>query len=272
MCISAARAAFTGTTVYAGGLDHPDHGLIHVLAYQNTAVNLADGANAMLLHLPAAEPVAPTNFLDVGERGDFLKRMVDAVRPVPVGIVSRSKPRSAPAVTVFEHDVYTVLLAADPHHIPDALERIPERRRPVLRPELFAFYAERFPAHTIALCCFDNADAARAKPLTLWYRPTDPDLLVAPALDAHTGAPPRPGEPVAVDHWVLFGADGLHPDRESPVTYPPDLPPVLRSYLPAAVVGRYFGGTMPNGDFAIDLADLRGADPVARIRRLQPTR
>ena len=31
------------------------HGLIHVLGYRNTAVNLADGPNAMLPHVPTAQ-------------------------------------------------------------------------------------------------------------------------------------------------------------------------------------------------------------------------
>jgi len=52
MCISTGEAAFSGTIVYCGRQHHPVHGLIHVMGYQNTAVNLTDGPNAMLLHLP----------------------------------------------------------------------------------------------------------------------------------------------------------------------------------------------------------------------------
>jgi hypothetical protein len=55
MCVSTDRAEFSGTTLYAGRRHHPQHGLIHVLGYQNTAANLATGPNAMLLHLPAIE-------------------------------------------------------------------------------------------------------------------------------------------------------------------------------------------------------------------------
>lgn len=55
MCISTGEAAFSGTIVYCGRQHHPVHGLIHVLGYQNTAVNLADGPNAMLLHLPTRQ-------------------------------------------------------------------------------------------------------------------------------------------------------------------------------------------------------------------------
>lgn len=62
MCVSMDQAAFSGTTLYAGRRHHPEHGLIEVLGYQNTAVNLAGGPNAMLLHVPA-RALTPENFL-----------------------------------------------------------------------------------------------------------------------------------------------------------------------------------------------------------------
>jgi hypothetical protein len=61
-------------------------------------------------------------------------------------------------VEVFAHDVYTVLLASDPTLIPAALHRVPQHRRPYLNPDLLTFYADHFPDHTIAVCCFDNAE------------------------------------------------------------------------------------------------------------------
>ncbi|MDT4993472.1 MAG: hypothetical protein QOH97_3364 [Actinoplanes sp.] len=50
MCVSAAPASFSETILYAGRLNHPGHGPIEVLGYQNTAMNQTRGANAMLLH------------------------------------------------------------------------------------------------------------------------------------------------------------------------------------------------------------------------------
>ncbi|WAP54064.1 hypothetical protein [Streptomyces sp. S465] len=115
MCVSMDRAAFSGTTVYAGRRHHPAHGLIHVLGYQNTPHNLADGPNAMLLHLPAL-PMTRENFLSAGRCQDILTRMVDAVRRCPVAADDQMawmgwEPR--PAVEVFAHDVYTVLKDED---------------------------------------------------------------------------------------------------------------------------------------------------------------
>ncbi|MEV5652658.1 hypothetical protein AB0L57_30790 [Nocardia sp. NPDC052254] len=273
MCVSVARAAFTGTTVYCGRVDHPYHGMIHVLGYQNTAVDLSGGANAMLLHVPAAETMTRDNFVSVQQHGDVLQRMVDAVGPVPAAS-ARSDGidwmGSVPQVRIFEHDVYTVLLADDPRAIPAALDRVPRRRRPPLRPELFTFYADHFPNHTIVLCCFDNAEAERAKPLMLWFAPADPDLLVAPALDAHTGGAPDVRDPVPVDHWVLFGSDETPPEWGRAVDYPDEMSRGLRSYLPDNVIGRYYGDgqTLPNGDFAIDRGDMLREDPEEWIRRV----
>jgi hypothetical protein len=271
MCVSMAPAEFSGTTLYAGRRRHPEHGLVHVLGYQNTALNLASGPNAMLLHLPARR-MTGRQFLHVGDHSDVLRRMVDAVRPrtrrgpAPMGWMG-----AAPggAVEVFEHDVYTVLLADDPMLLPGALEQVPERKRPRLDPALMAFYAEAYPDHPLAVCCFDNADAREAKPLLLWYEPHDPDLLLAPALDCHTGGPPDLDRPVDVDHWVLFGTDEAPADWGAPVTYGPRMRHRLRGFLPDRVMGVHHAGPLPNGDFALAHADLLAGD-LGRVRRVQP--
>ncbi|MFG2329812.1 hypothetical protein ACGFMM_09300 [Streptomyces sp. NPDC048604] len=275
MCVSTAPAEFTGTTLYAGRLTHPEHGLIHVLGYQNTAVNHADGPNAMLLHLPAVG-MTPENFVSVGHHSDLLSRMVEAVRPVVpsdalddgIAWMGYEEP---PAVHVFEHDVYTVLLADDPTLIPAALARVPFHKRPVLAPELFAFYAEAYPDHAVAVCCFDNAQARQAKPLLLWYEPLDADELTLPALDCHTGAAPDPGVPVPTDHWLLFGSDEVPADWGVPVSYPQKLRHSLLDYLPQRIVGTYCDEPLPNGDFVLRHQDLLDGRLEA-VRRLVPDR
>ncbi|MFF2548620.1 hypothetical protein ACFVUY_39505 [Kitasatospora sp. NPDC058063] len=273
MCISTSEAAFSGTIVYCGRQHHPVHGLIHVLGYQNTAVNLAGGPNALLLHLPTKQ-LTPGHFLSVGHSGDVLERMVAAVRPVSVAADEIAWMSAEPeAVQVFEHDVYTVLLAADPTAIPAALQQVPAHRRPSLDPDLLRFYTDHFPDHTIALCCFDNADAQRAKPVLLWYSPLDPDRLTVPALDSHTGAVPDLDAVVSVDHWVLLSTDQAPSDWGDTVDYPEGMRHSLRSFLPAAVVGQYYGGAdaLLNGDFTISHRDLLAGD-LDRIERCRPTR
>ncbi|WP_432097154.1 hypothetical protein [Streptomyces sp. bgisy100] len=272
MCISMDHAEFSGTTLYAGRLRHSEHGLIHVLGYQNTAVNLAAGPNAMLLHLPTAR-MTREHFLPVGRTDDVLQRMVDAVRPLSVSMTRGVAwmGRDDSAVEIFEHDIYTVLLAADPTRIPAALEDVPEHKRPRLDPDLLRFYADHFPGHTIAVCCFDSAAARRAKPLLMWYSPLDPDRLTLPALDCHTGRAPDLDAEVPVDHWVLLSTDEAPRLWGEPVDYAPDMRHRLRSYLPDAVVGAHYGGRLPNGDFSIGHDDLVTAG-MDGLRRLRPER
>ncbi|MGW4044498.1 hypothetical protein [Streptomyces sp. NPDC004721] len=273
MCISTGEAAFSGTIVYCGRQHHPVHGLIHVLGYQNTAVNLADGPNAMLLHLPARQ-LTPRHFLSAGRTDDVLHRMVAAVEPLAAaadGIAWMStEPQS---VQVFDHDVYTVLLASDPTAVPAALRHVPPHRRPQLDPRLLHFYSDHFPDHTIAVCCFDNADTQRARPLLLWYPPLDPDELTVPALDSHTGAAPDLDISVPVDHWVLLSTDQAPSGWGESVDYPRNMRHSLRTFLPATVLGRYYGPeqALLNGDFTISHHDLLTGD-LDRIERLQPTR
>lgn len=262
MCISTGAAEFSGTIAYCGRQHHPEHGLVHVLGYQNTAVNLADGPNAMLLHVPTGR-LTPQHFLSTGRDGDVLRRMVAAVEDAEAaadGIAWMSAEPSA--VQIFDHDVYTVLLADDPTAISAALGRVPQHRRPHLDPDLLDFYAAHYPDHSIAVCCFDNADAQRAKPLLLWYPPLDPDRLTVPALDSHTGKAPDLDAMVPVDHWILFSTDAAPPAWGAPVTHPTALRHRTRAFLPAAVVGRHYGPEqpLPNGDFSISHRDLLSGD------------
>ncbi|MFI9384610.1 hypothetical protein [Kutzneria sp. NPDC052558] len=264
MCVSADLADFTGTTLYVGRRTHPEHGLVHVLGYQNTAVNLAAGPNAMLLHLPGVG-LTSGNLVPVGRDIDFLDRIARACQPVTRGEIAFMS--AAAPVQVFEHDIYTMVLAPDATRLLSTLDRVEPRKRPRLNEDLLAFYVDHYPAHTILLCCFDNAEAQRAKPLLLWYPPTDPDLLVAPALDCHTGAQPTPGSLVPVDHRVAFATDAAPPDWGRPVAHSPTMRHKLRQFLPDAVIGDHFQGLLPNGDFAITHDDLLAGD-VGKVRRV----
>ncbi|MFI9729335.1 hypothetical protein [Streptomyces sp. NPDC052092] len=121
MCISTSEAAFSGTIVYCGRQHHPEHGLIHVLGYQNTAANLADGPNAMLLHLPTRQ-LTPRHFLSAGRTAAVLHRMVAAVESAAAAADGIAWMGGEPQpVQVFDHDVYTVVLATDPTAVPGAL-------------------------------------------------------------------------------------------------------------------------------------------------------
>lgn len=276
MCVSALEAVFSATTIYSGRLHHPEHGLVHVFGYQNRAANLADGPNAMLLHLPARSLTA-RQFVSTRTDPRLLERMAEVVTPVAGSARGAAAIdwMGGDAVEVFDHDVYTVVLAANPRLIPDALRQVPDNRRPTISPELFDFYATRFGDHVILLCCFDNADARAALPLLLWYRPNDPDTLFMPGVDAHTGDAPVLGEPVARDHTLVFGSDELGPKWGFEVEHARKVKRELRGFLPDRVNGVYLVEpplTQPlcaNGDFVLDHADLL-AGRLDRVRIAAP--
>jgi transposase len=271
-CVSVDAADFCGTILYAGRRNHPRHGRVEVFGYQNTAMNLAAGPNAMLLHLPARH-VTSRQFLEVGRARSVLRNMADALTPASAGRALNDDVNAMTVdarVEVFEHDIYTIVLAQSAAHIPQALARVPPHKRPALNPQLFAFNTDLFPQHTIALCCFDNALAAQAKPL-LWYEPADRDRLVLPAIDCHTGAVPDLRALVEPDHWVIFGSDHAPDGWGQPVTYGKDARRQLREFLPTRVTGAYFAGTpLPNGDFAITHDDLLRGN-LDRIERIRPS-
>ena len=273
MCVSAAAAHFSDTVLYVGRVDHPVFGHIEVVGYQNTAINLSRGPNAMLLHLPAVT-MSPRNFLDTTANREILADMVRAVTPSSASYGPMASYGAPPAqVQVFEHDIYTVVLATDPRSIPAALDMVPPHRRPRLRRSLLKFYANAYPGYPVALCCFDNADARKAAPLLLWYPPRDPNWLVAPAIDCHTGRAPDPNGWVSVDHHLIVGVPmqptRYRPESEQGVVHYTQPAGPLGAFLPHCVAGRTFTqGHLPNGDFAVATADVQAGHLNRVYRRL----
>jgi hypothetical protein len=274
MCVSAASARFSGTLGFAG-----THGDRHLLGYQNTFVNKGRGGNAMLLHIPARSgTLRGADLLDTTACPHILKDMAMAVNPAPPR--SRGLDLLGPqshAVEIVEMGVYHIVLAHDATDIPAALERVPADKRPTLRPELFTFYRDEFPGWPVLCCCFANRDAEEAQPILLQYTPRDPDRLFIPALDAHTGAPPKPGARVDVDHVVIFATDRRPADDYSkppasaragsgdgfqPINYRDPLSPALAALLPQDAIGGTLRDLkMPNGDFVVQVADLLAFGP-----------
>ncbi|MBR7839432.1 hypothetical protein KDL01_39600 [Actinospica durhamensis] len=273
MCVSSGAATLFGTTLFAGRRSHPVHGRVEVLGYQNRAVNRAAGPNAMLLHLAARE-VTSAQFLSVGRCDRILRDMAAAAVPVPAlgrGLGVAPDWMDGGRVEVFEHDIYTVVLAERATDIARALDRVPEHKRPTISGELLEFYADCFPRHPVALCCFDNTEARQAKPLLLWYRPLDEERLVLPAIDCHTGSAPDLRASVRADHTVVLATDRAASEWGEPVRYSQagQIRHELRAFLPTEVRGERFAHVLPNGDFAIAHDDLIRGD-LERIERVTP--
>jgi hypothetical protein len=265
MCVTAARAWLASTVLYAAEVDVGGEG-VHVLGYQNKVANktgplarlMGKGSgNAMILPFPA-EPGSMTrdNVLDTEDCPNILQDIKWAVEEMPRGHGGAASLGGAAAVQVFTTGIYTVVLARDARAIPKALGRVPAEKRPDLNPPLFDAYAIWYPDWTIALCCFNNRQAALASPMLWWYRPRDPQRLFAPALDCHTGAVPDLHAKVTVDHMVAFGSPELGENGKC-VRYHDTIPPAVAPYLCERVIGGGFHKRMPNGDFVCRVADVR---------------
>ncbi len=268
MCLSIGEAEFHGTIVYAGLGTHPKNGTpVHVMAYQNIAHNLAEGAdgalapNAMLLMLPVAGDFGPENFVDMSGCRSALDDMVEALKPKALGRGGMSRGSGGEPAQVFDHDIYTIVVATDAHSIRAALERVPAHKRPKLERELFDYLA-KCTQRRIVLCCFDNREAKKAAPLVAYYEPLFPETLLAPAIDGHDGGAPVDGK-VAVDHWVIFGTSDPAATGTR-VRYRDALPEGHRGLLPTVVTGHKFEGQIYNGDFAVLVHKILPTDANGR--------
>lgn len=274
MCVSMAPAQFSGTILYMGETDHYKHGEIHVLGYQNTAINLHDGPNAMILHFPAAEPMGPNNILDTSRAPNILKDIVEAVRPRTRSASLGRVAKGCDSVMIFDHGIYTIVLAreARTETVMRALDQVDSSKRPAFNADLIDFYLKRMSRHILSLCCFNNRDARNSTPMLWWYKPSDPTLLQAPAIDCHTGAVPNLNDLVEVDHWVIAGSDHfpnvcmVH--HSHIVHYQDHNIDNLRDFLPDRVVGQQFKGRMPNRDFAVKTEALRTGRNLHFLRAL----
>lgn len=292
MCVSLAPASFSRTTLYAAEAKK-DGATVHVLGYQNRVQNLYRQAiplgddwdwrnpqgrpiksgtgNAMILPIPAVPgTMTHANLLDTSGCRNILRDMAAAVRPVRRGGSRGSDAVSFGAVAknvqVFDHDIYTVVLAGDARSIPGALGRVPEGKRPALNTAIFEAYHEWYPDWTFALCCFNNDQAAEAAPLLWFYQPQRPELLFAPALDSHSGSAPKPGAMVEVDHTVVVAALGQKIGER--VDFSDDVSEVAKQLLSDKVIGSPEKGRQANGDFVCRVSDVRSGKYAPR--RLPP--
>ena len=276
MCVSVAPARFANTIVYAGEIRR-DGAMVHAAGYQNVAQSHATvrdrwarltgrsphTGNAMCLHFPAVPgSMTQANVVDTEGCLRILRDMVAALQVTVAAKVDSLQPTRA-QVEVFESGIYTVALASDARAIVDALDRIPDRKRPPLNPVLFDWYHATFPGWPVALCCFDNTERALATPMLWWYEPAHREWLFAPAVDAHTGAVPDLSAPVPVDHWVVAGSSEMEEQAGSAVHYRDAVEPELAAYLPDRVVGSYHRGRLPNADFVIPVEAVRAGRPAA---------
>lgn len=269
MCCSSKLAKFEGTQGYIGEVEHPTHGLVHVMGYQNKAKNLFSGPNAMLLHFPAKEEMTASNVIDLGDAGGkkILDQWKDRLFPEDGYKMSKSSSRGfTNSVQVFDTGIYMVVMSPKPSLITSALAEVPENKRPEISAELLAWYETHYPGWTLAVCCFDNRDAIKADPLFWWYKPLDPMRLHFPAVDSHDGTPPKLEHQgrawgVHTDHVIVLGSDKFLPNGKAEklkADYRDVLPEASRPFFPERIIGAdYRRRRFPNGDFVAPVLAVR---------------
>lgn len=293
MCVSLKKARFSKTKGFAGEITI-DGVLFHLCGYGNRAANgdapprrrmpggpsfrqrrgnfgwgdsspveaSTEGGNAMLLHFPAVPgTMNQDSVIDTASAPSFLKDMERAIQP-PASRNGLRRGRTLgkglpDSIQIFEHDIYTVVLASRAEDIPAALALVPAAKRPKLNEAIFKAYAEWFPGWTFALCCFNNSEEAEAKPLLWKYRPARPEYLFFPGMDAHDGGVPDLNADVDVDHAIMVSSDQMAAGAGSEVDYTDHPSAALRRLLPTQVVGEVYNTQLKQGDFLFRVADVR---------------
>lgn len=72
MCVSIAPAEFSGTILYLGEKTIFNK-YYNILGYQNTAINLSDSPNAMILHFPTRVEMSENNIVSTKGCKNILK-------------------------------------------------------------------------------------------------------------------------------------------------------------------------------------------------------
>ena len=210
MCISSKPANFNQTKGYIGEAVTKEHGLVHVLGYQNKVQNKVEVPNAMILHFPASEPMSAKNVIELGDKGKgLLNYFCDYYNNEPKtrGFKNIATNGVKKSVEIFDTGIYTVVMSNKPSLITEALKEVPEEKRPDIHPELMDWYEAHYPDWPVAVCCFNSKDTSEVKadPLYWWYKPMNEDELFFPAVDCHSGGLPNLDAKVDVDHILTCG-------------------------------------------------------------------
>jgi len=249
MCMTSARARLSNTLIYTGTA-HRQGKDVHVLAYQNTAYT--SGPNAMILPVSTSDAMDEKNVIDTRSFKGFLKDITNAskVQSRMLGGDSRVT-RSAKSAQVFDVGSYTVVLADNAFQIPEALNRVPDHKRPNVSSQFLIGFNKLYTDRPIAVCCWDGH--LKAEPLLWWYVPTNKDVLFAPTMDAHDGSAPNVDEVVETDHIISVGSASLNKvGHHNRVIYNDSIPADVQQLLPTHTYGMKINSHVKNGDMFVD--------------------
>ena len=84
MCVSIHASEMRATKIYAGEAIR-DGKYVHVLSYQNEAVSLSSGPNAMILPIPAVGELGPENAIDTRQFPKFIGDIAETTKLPTLG-------------------------------------------------------------------------------------------------------------------------------------------------------------------------------------------
>jgi hypothetical protein len=257
MCCTFTRSEMSNTRIYVGEAQRQGK-LVHVLAYQNTAIS--KGPNAMVLPFPTETRMGQENVIDTRKFKNFLKDIGEATRHQTKGMRRGSMMLGSRGMDsdslaeVFDVGSYTVVLAENVWQIPEALSRVSLEKRPNVTSDFLIGYSELYPEQPIAVCCWDGS--IEAEPLMWWYEPRNKDTLFIPTMDAHDGKAPKLGTPVNYDHILSVGSTTGNMGSEVHYSQTRSIPDEVRDLLPLRVHGKQLPEVLTNGDCFVKTAPL----------------
>jgi hypothetical protein len=277
MCCTFTESKMSNTRIYVGEAQRQGK-LVHVLAYQNTAIS--NRPNAMVLPFPTnGTRMGQENVIDTRKFKNFLQDISNASKHITKSFDRRSMrlgsrgDDSDSLAEVFDSGSYTIVLATNVWQIPEALSRVPAEKRPNVTSDFLIGYNELYPEQPIAVCCWNGA--IEAEPLMWWYEPGNKERFFIPTMDAHSGKAPKVGEKVDTDHIISVGS--TTGNVGSTVTYSQarSIPADVKDLLPLSVHGKRLPGRLENGDCLVKTAALHstreqmfsGGAPAVEITR-----
>ncbi len=215
----------------------------------------AGNGNALILPIPDA--FGNIEVIDTTAFGDFVTDIKRALTPVRRGRGSLGgvdRGGDAKSVRIVEFDIYTIVISASAEAIEKALAKVPANRRPALNDKVLGKYTPWYKGWALAVCCFDNREAKRGKPLLFKYKPSkqkDKSKMFIPMLDDHSGNGPDLKAQVDVDHTIFAAAPGMIGGKRVSYSNLAGGHAAQRD-LPEFVVGESLSGKYLNGDVIVD--------------------
>jgi len=260
MCITSLEAELKNTIIGVWDIEHPEFGYRHVMAYQNSPLNLDEGPNAMILPVPSKSPIEASHILNTENDPYFLSEMADLVAPKRF---TRAEPVSMEPLVV-EMGIYhiAVLNELDESLLSDCLAQIPSHKRPKISKELFSFYQQKYPNYSLLICCFQNTDIKDASPIMLHFDPLFPDTFVFNTVEAH-GEVPVLGEPKFFHQRILIGSHKVKKAFGDFQEFRHEgLSEELKAFVPTYGQGTHIMSEMPNYDVLTTNVDMATSDKL----------